>query len=94
MWNALRPRGRSALHTERAGRRVVCRLILFSKRMNAETQPSAIGRLQSITTEVDSLRRSIDEQELSASDRQYLSRCFELLQMELEALQEYLAGLR
>jgi hypothetical protein len=42
---------------------------------------------------VAGLRRVIDGEPLSVSDRQYLSRCFDLLGMELEAVRQYLGGL-
>jgi hypothetical protein len=38
-------------------------------------------------------RRALDDERLAVSDRQYLSRCCDLLEMELSALREYLDGL-
>ncbi|HEX6639819.1 MAG TPA: hypothetical protein VF215_01835 [Thermoanaerobaculia bacterium] len=50
-------------------------------------------RVQVIASDVVALRRTIDGAELSVSDHQYLSRCFDLLTMELDALRQYLEGL-
>lgn len=61
--------------------------------MTSEPISAAITRVQSLTSDVDSLRRSIDAQDLPLNDRQYLSRCFDLLEMELTALRDYLGGL-
>ncbi|MGN6183665.1 MAG: hypothetical protein ACTHQM_08440 [Thermoanaerobaculia bacterium] len=61
--------------------------------MTSDHVSSAIARLQSITTDVDALRRSLDEHDLALTDRQYLSRCFELLSMELGAVSDYLRGM-
>ncbi|HEX7829478.1 MAG TPA: hypothetical protein VF787_07465 [Thermoanaerobaculia bacterium] len=61
--------------------------------MTSEPITAAITRVQSLTSDVDSLRRSIDAQDLPLNDRQYLSRCFDLLEMELTALRDYLGGL-
>ena len=55
---------------------------------------AAIVRVQSIHADVENLRRVIDAEELTVSDRQYLSRCFDLLEMELGAVRQYLGGLR
>jgi hypothetical protein len=51
---------------------------------------AAISRLRTIATEVGALRQELDELGLAVSDRQYVSRCFDLLGMELTALQEFL----
>ena len=61
--------------------------------MEAETIGEVIARVQAIESDVAALRRTIDGHELSVSDRQYLSRCFDLLTMELDALRQYLHGL-
>lgn len=61
--------------------------------MEAETIGAATARLQSIASDVSGLRRALDAEELSVSDRQYLSRCFDLLDMELDALRQYLDGM-
>ena len=61
--------------------------------MEPETFGEAIARVQSIATEVDDVRRTVDSKQLAVSDRQYLSRCFDLLEMELDALRQYLEGL-
>ena len=61
--------------------------------MESETIGASIARLQSIAVDVSGLRRALDAEALSVSDRQYLSRCFDLLQMELDALRQYLDGL-
>ena len=50
-------------------------------------------RVQAIESDIVALRRTIDGEELSVSDHQYLSRCFDLLAMELDALRQYLHGL-
>jgi RNA polymerase-interacting CarD/CdnL/TRCF family regulator len=60
--------------------------------MESETIGAAIAHLQSIATDISGLRRTLDAEGMSVSDRQYLSRCFDLLEMELAALREYLDG--
>jgi hypothetical protein len=74
-------------------RRIVRVRRLDFQTMTSEPITAAITRVQSLTTDVDSLRRSIDAQDLPLNDRQYLSRCFDLLEMELAALRDYLGGL-
>jgi len=61
--------------------------------MDAATIGGVIARVQAIESDVVALRRTIDGEELSVSDHQYLSRCFDLLTMELDALRQYLGGL-
>jgi len=61
--------------------------------MDAQTKGAVMSRVQAIASDIDALRRIVDAEPLSVSDRQYLSRCFELLQMELEALREYVGVL-
>lgn len=65
----------------------------MSRRMDAETIGGMIGRVHAIESDILALRRSIDGQQLSVSDHQYLSRCFDLLTMELDAVRRYLHGL-
>ncbi|HEX6096267.1 MAG TPA: hypothetical protein VF432_08090 [Thermoanaerobaculia bacterium] len=61
--------------------------------MNAETIGAVIVRVQAIEADIAALRRMIDGEALLVSDHQYLSRCFDLLTMELEAMRQYLQGL-
>lgn len=61
--------------------------------MDIETAGGVIARVRAIELDVVALRRTIDGEALSVSDRQYLSRCFDLLTMELDALRQYLRGL-
>jgi hypothetical protein len=61
--------------------------------MDPETIGVVISRVHGIESDVEALRQTIDSEALSVSDRQYLSRCFDLLHMELEALRQYLGGL-
>ena len=61
--------------------------------MDAETIGGVLARVQAIELDIVALRRTIDGEELSASDHQYLSRCFDLLTMELDAVRQYLHGL-
>lgn len=61
--------------------------------MDAETIGGVLVRVQAIESDIVALRRTIDGEELSVSDHQYLSRCFDLLTMELDALRQYLHGL-
>ena len=61
--------------------------------MDAATIGDVIARVQAIESDVAALRRTIDGEVLSVSDHQYLSRCFDLLTMELDALRQYLGGL-
>ena len=62
--------------------------------MTAEMLATLVTRVQEIALDVASLRRMVDEQELAVSDRQYVSRCFDLLDMELGALRQYLDGMQ
>ena len=50
-------------------------------------------RVRTLEENVESLRRTLDGEDLATGDRQYLSRCFELLKMEVDALREYIEGL-
>jgi hypothetical protein len=61
--------------------------------MASETIGAVISRVATIESDIGGLRRTIDGEQLSVSDRQYVARCFDLLQMELEALREYLSGI-
>ena len=61
--------------------------------MDAQTTGAVIARVQAIESDIGELRRTIDAEALSMSDRQYLDRCFDLLNMELEALRQYIGGL-
>lgn len=61
--------------------------------MDAEAIGGVLVRVQAIESDIVALRRTIDGEELSVSDHQYLSRCFDLLAMELDALRQYLHGL-
>lgn len=60
--------------------------------MEAETVEVVIIRVQSIEADIAALRRTVEAERLLASDRQYLARCFDLLDMELGVLREYLGG--
>lgn len=61
--------------------------------MQTERIANVTGRLEAIATEIDALRQTVEAEPLSVSDRQYLARCFDLLDMELRALRQYLDGL-
>ncbi len=61
--------------------------------MTADTIHAVITRVQAIESDVASLRRMVDGEELAVSDHQYLGRCFDLLDMELLALRQYLGAL-
>ena len=61
--------------------------------MDTETIGAVIARVRAIESDIGALRRTIDTGALAASDHQYLSRCFDLLTMELDALRQYLQGL-
>lgn len=61
--------------------------------MDAETIGAVISRVAAIESDISGLRRTIDAEQLAVSDRQYVARCFDLLNMELEALRQYLGGL-
>jgi hypothetical protein len=61
--------------------------------MNKETCGAVIARVRAIESEVSWLREAIAREELAESDRQYLSRCFDLLTMELDAVCQYLQAI-
>lgn len=58
-----------------------------------DTLAEVVARVRSLELQVTTLRRSIDAESLPITDRQYLSRCFDLLDMELGALRQYLNGM-
>ena len=62
--------------------------------MVPETIGALVSRVREIESDVTSLRRCIEGEDLATSDRQYLSRCFDLLDMELVALRQYVNGLQ
>lgn len=49
-------------------------------------------RTDCISLDITAVRDELSAQPLSVSDRQYLDRCLDLLEMELTAFREYLAG--
>lgn len=53
-----------------------------------------IASVQSVEKEIASMRLKVGAEALDEADRQYLARCFDLLEMELDALRQYIAGLR
>ena len=62
--------------------------------ISPETTNAIIARIRWIETELKALRSTVDGEMLASSQRQYLARCFELLEMELTAVRTYLADLR
>ncbi|HEY0142144.1 MAG TPA: hypothetical protein VGF48_14690 [Thermoanaerobaculia bacterium] len=62
--------------------------------MQAETVGALIQQVRAIEEQIRALRRTVDAEALAVSDRQYLSRCFDLLDMELGALGQYIDALR
>jgi hypothetical protein len=60
--------------------------------MNADKVDAVLLRIQAIESDLAALRHTIDAETLSAGDHQYLSRCFDLLTMEVDALRQYLRG--
>lgn len=61
--------------------------------MTPEVLAGVVERLDGIADDVTSLRRMVDAEAMHVSDRHYVSRCFDLLDMELGALRQYLHGL-
>jgi hypothetical protein len=61
--------------------------------MQSETMMAVLARVQTIESDVAAVRRMVDSEALAVSDRQYLARCFDLLDMEVRALLQYLGGL-
>ncbi len=61
--------------------------------MQPDTISQVIERMQMIESDVASIRQAVESEDLGTSDRRYLSRCFDLLNMELHALKQYLIGL-
>lgn len=58
--------------------------------MDNETIAAAAVRLLTIEDEARNLRRLLDSEPLSPSDRAYITRCFDLLEMEVRALRQFL----
>lgn len=61
--------------------------------MQPEAISQVIERIQMIESGMASIREAVESEDLGTSDRRYLSRCFDLLNMELRALKQYLLGL-
>lgn len=59
--------------------------------MDSLTLRAAIALTRQIEWDVMELHRLIELERLRTGDRQYLSRCFDLLTMELLALREFMA---
>lgn len=57
--------------------------------MSSPARP-ALGHMERIELEVELLRREIETTPLERSERQYVSRCFELLEIELRAVRQFL----
>jgi hypothetical protein len=55
-----------------------------------ETIAAAAVRLLTIEEEAAGLRRLLDNERMTPGDRAYLSRCFDLLDMEIRAVREFL----
>ena len=62
--------------------------------MRAEAAADALRTLERMGIQAVQLRRLVDDEHLPESDRQYLGRCFDLLEMELSALTRYIEALR
>lgn len=56
--------------------------------MDSPTLRAAIIRTQEIESEIADLRRNVELEPLGPADLQYLTRCFDLLAMELLALRQ------
>jgi len=61
--------------------------------MQEDTAGAFVQHVTTIESGVAALRKAIDGEELAINDRQYLSRCFDLLDMELAAIRQYLDGM-
>ncbi len=61
--------------------------------LERQTIEPVIARIERVESEVVDLQRTVEIEILAVSDRQYLSRCFDLLNMELRALREYVGEL-
>jgi hypothetical protein len=61
--------------------------------MQSETMGAVLARVQALESDVAAVRRMVDGEALAVSDRQYLERCFDLLDMEVRALLQYLGAL-
>ena len=62
--------------------------------MAREAIHSLLEQVESMQRTVASLSLTLRGEVIDDRDRQYLSRCFELLDMELAAITEYLGRLR
>lgn len=62
--------------------------------MEAGTIGVLLDQVHAIEEQIRALRRTVDGEALAVSDRQYLSRCFDLLDMELGAIGQYIDGMR
>jgi hypothetical protein len=62
--------------------------------MKSETADAMIARLHAIEAEVNVLQSAVAAEPLPANQQQYLTRCFDLLHMELTALRTYIADVK
>ncbi|HET7435832.1 MAG TPA: hypothetical protein VFN10_14080 [Thermoanaerobaculia bacterium] len=62
--------------------------------MTRETADTLVARIDSMSAEIDLLQAAIDAEELAPNQRQYISRCFELLHIELTTVTTYIKQLR
>jgi hypothetical protein len=61
--------------------------------MRPDARTGVNVRIEVIRKVVGELERLIEGEALSTSDRRYLGRCFDLLRMEIAALDRYVEGL-
>ena len=61
--------------------------------LGEETMSTVEKRLEAIEGEAASLRELFEAAALSHGDRAYILRCFDLLEMELRAMRQFLVSL-
>ena len=61
--------------------------------MNREIVHALVEDIEVGETVVAALRRLVNDEEMAMRDRLYLGRCIDLLEMELEALRQYVVGM-
>jgi hypothetical protein len=67
---------------------------VLSQHSRTEALADVLRHVETMAADVAAMRRTIVTQDLATSDLQYLCRCFDLLDLELGAVRDYVNGMR
>jgi hypothetical protein len=62
-------------------------------RMTQTTIATVGAHVEAIRLEIEQMKSVMEMEKLAASDRNYLQRCFELLRIEVSAIDDYVRSL-